>query len=155
FDSVSLPIPVLIESRLFHCPLYLKLEMKHYGVPFDKFVAEPQDRAQAMFVTVVQAIRRRDAAKFSSVWTAPDQMKRIDPTTTVTLVDNSAGSWIDMARANFDFEHLDVVAEILAGPDTMFVWETPTKAGMRRDAFYVGFDQKGRFRLSIVSSNAP
>jgi hypothetical protein len=154
-DSVSLPIPIMIEARQVHCPLYLKLDMKRYGVPFDKFASAPRDKAQAIFVTIVQAIRKRDTMKFSSVWTSPDQMKRLDPTTTVAMVDNSAGSWIEVARSNFDFDHLNVVAEIFVGSDAMFVWETPTKAGMRREAFYVGSDRKNNDRLSIVDSNTP
>jgi hypothetical protein len=155
FDSVSLPVPVDIEGRPVQCPLYLKLEVGHYNISFDKFAAGPKDKAQSMFVTAVQAIRTRDAAKFTSVWTSPDQMKRLTHTTTVSMVENSPANWIEAARSNFDFDHVNVVAEVLAGPDTMFVWETPTKFGTRRDAFYVGSDQKNRMRLSIVSSNAP
>ncbi len=155
FESVSLPVPVEIEGTPVHCPLYLKLELKRYNIPFDKFAAGPMDKAQAMFVTAVQAIRKRDTAKFASVWTSPDQTKRLSQTTTVAMVENSPANWIDVARTNFDFDHLNVVAEVLAGSETIFVWETPTKSGTRRDAFYVGYDQKNRLRLSIVSSNAP
>ncbi|HEY3777768.1 MAG TPA: hypothetical protein VGL35_06895 [Rhizomicrobium sp.] len=155
FASVSLPIPVQIDSRQVRCPLYLKLELKRYGTSFDKFSAGPLDKARAMFVTVVQAIRKRDAAEFASVWTSPDQMKRLSRSTTVSLVENSAGNWMDMARSNFDFGHLTVVAEVLVGSETMFVWEAPTNSGTRRDAFYVGSDEKNRTRVSVVSSNAP
>jgi hypothetical protein len=155
FDSVSLPIPVIVDARVVHCPLYLKLEMKRYDMPFDKFAAGPTNGAQAMFVTAVQAIRKRDAAQFASVWTSPDQMKRLDHNTTVTLVDNTPASWIDAARSNFDFDHLNVVAEVLVGSETMFVWESSTKSGIQRDAFYVGSDRMNRSRLSIVSSNDP
>ena len=128
FDSISLPIPVIVDAHTVNCPLYLKLEMKRYNMPFDKFAAGPTDGAQAMFVTAVQAIRKRDAARFASVWTSPDQMKRLDRNTTVTLVDNTPASWIDAARSNFDFGHLNVVAEVLVGSQTMFVWESPTKS---------------------------
>jgi hypothetical protein len=155
FDYVSLPVPVEIEGRPVHCPLYLKLELKRYNISFDKFAAGPTDTAQAMFVTAVQAIRKRDATKFASVWTSPDQMKRLSQSTTVSLVENTPANWIEAARSNFDFDHLNVVAEVLAASETMFVLEAPTKSGTRRDAFYVGSDQKNRTRLSIVSSNAP
>jgi hypothetical protein len=155
FDRSSVPIPVDIDGQLVHCPLYLNVEMKSYNVPFDKFAAGSMDEARTMFVTAVQAIRQQDAAKFASVWTSPDQMKRLSQKTTVRLVDNSAESWINVARSNFDFDNLTVVAEVLVGSETMFVWESATKFGPRRDAFYVGFDQKDQLRLSIVSSNAP
>lgn len=155
FSRLSVPIPVEIDARQVPCPLYFNLDIKSYNVPFDKFAAGPLDNAQTMFVTAVQAIRSEDAAKFASVWTSPDQMKRLDKATTVTLTDNSADNWIKVARSVFDFDNLNVVSEVLAGLDTMFIWELTTKFGTRRDAFYVGPDQKNQLRLSIASSNAP
>jgi hypothetical protein len=155
FSRLSIPIPVDIESKQARCPLYFNLEIKSYNVPFDKFAAGPMNKAQTMFVTAVQAIRTEDAAKFASVWTSPDQFKRLDIATTVTLTDNSADNWIKVARSVFDFDNLNVVAEVLVGSDTMFIWESTTKSGTRRDAFYVGPDQKNQLRLSIASSNAP
>ncbi|HEY3638197.1 MAG TPA: hypothetical protein VGK90_08580, partial [Rhizomicrobium sp.] len=154
FETTRLPLPINIDGRQVSCPLYLKLEMKTYNIPFDKFSAG--NKAEAMFATAVQAIRSRDTAKFASVWTSPDQMKRLSgETTTVSLTDNSTANWINTARSMFQFDHLTVVAEILVGPDTMFVWEAPTESVPRRAAFYVGFDQKNQTRLSIASSNAP
>ncbi|HEX4159817.1 MAG TPA: hypothetical protein VHY79_15230 [Rhizomicrobium sp.] len=155
FERVSLPVPVEVDGALVHCPLYLDVELKRYNIPFDKFSAGPLDKPQTMLVTAVEAIRKRDTAKFASVWTSPDQMKRLSQTTTVTLTDNSAANWADAARSNFDFDHLNVVAEVLVGSETMFVWEASTKSGIRRDAFYVGFDKNNRPRLSIASSNSP
>ena len=155
FARVNVPIPVLIDGRPVHCPLYLSVEARSDNVSFDKFAAGPMDKAQAMFVTAVQAIRTQDASKFASVWTSPDQMKRLNRATTVALADDNTDNWIKLARSSFDFDHLNVVAEVLVGSETMFVWESATASGMRRNAFYVGLDQKDQLRLSIVSSNAP
>ena len=82
-------------------------------------------------------------------------MKRLDQATTVAMIDDNADNWIKLARSAFDFDHLNVVAEVLVGSETMFVWESAAKSGTRREAFYVGSDQKNQSRLSIVSSNAP
>ena len=60
-----------------------------------------------------------------------------------------------MARSNFDFDKLTVVAEVLVGSETMFIWDAPTRAGIQRNAFYIGLDQKNQLRLSAVSSNSP
>ena len=154
FGGVSVPIPVEVDGQPTHCRLYLKLETKSYNVPFEKFAAGPMDNAQTMFATAVDAIRKDDAAKFASVWTSPDQMKR-SSRVTVTLADNSTDSWIKVARSNFDFDKLTVVAEVLVGSETMFIWDAPTRAGIERDAFYIGLDQKNQLRLSAVSSNSP
>jgi len=154
FSRVSVPIAVEIEGRRVHCPLYLNLEMKSYNVPFDKFAAGPRDNAEAMFATAVQAISKEDAAKFESVWTSPDQMKSLGKVT-VVKEDNSAESWIKLARSNFDFDHITVVAELHVGPETMFLWNSTTKAGTQLSAFYIGHDRKNQLRLSAVSSEAP
>jgi len=154
FAAVSVPLPVEIDGQPTHCRLYLKVETKTYNVPFDKFAAGPLDSAQTMFATAVDAIRKNDAAKFASVWTAPDQMKR-DSQVTVALADSSTDSWLKVARSNFDFDKLTVVAEVLVGSETVFIWDAPTSAGIRRNAFYIGLDQKNQLRLSAVSSNSP
>ena len=154
FGAVSVPIPVELDGQPTHCRLYLKLETKSYNVPFEKFAAGPMDNAQTMFATAVDAIRKDDASKFASVWTSPDQMKRLSQVT-VTLADNSTDSWIKVARSNFDFDKLTVVAEVLVGSETMFIWDAPTRAGIQRNAFYIGLDQKNQLRLSAVSSNSP
>ncbi|MGA9739200.1 hypothetical protein [Candidatus Binatus sp.] len=154
FGGISVPIPVELDGQPTHCRLYLKLETKSYNLPFEKFAAGPMDNAQTMFATAVDAIRKDDAAKFASVWTSPDQMKRLSQVT-VTLADNSTDSWIKVARSNFDFDKLTVVAEVLVGSETMFIWDAPTRAGIQRNAFYIGLDQKNQLRLSAVSSNSP
>jgi hypothetical protein len=71
------------------------------------------------------------------------------------MADESVGNWIKVARDNFDFDHLTVVAEGLLGADAIFIYDAPTKGGTQRYALYVGSDQKGRERLSAVSSSSP
>lgn len=154
FSRVSVPIPVEIDGRPVHCPLYLKFEMKSYNIPFDQFAAGPLDKAQMMFVTAVQAIRKSDAAKFASVWTSPNQMKDLG-TTIIAMTDDRPENWINQARSFFDFDNLKVIAQIQLGSKTMFVWDSMVKGRTLRDAFYVGLDKNNRLRLSIVSSSTP
>ncbi|MGB8411294.1 MAG: hypothetical protein WCE23_00560 [Candidatus Binatus sp.] len=154
FSRVSVPLPVEIDGRPMRCPLYLKFEMKSYNIPFNQFAAGPLDKEQTMFVTVVQAIRKADAAKFRSVWTSPDQMKGLG-TTVISLADDSPENWIRQARSIFDFDNLKVIAQIQLGLRTMFIWDSMTKDGARRNAFYVGFDKNNQLRLSAVSSSIP
>ena len=106
FSRLSLPIPVDIEGQPIHCPLYLNLEMKSDNIPFDKFAAGPLDSAQTMFVDGGAGDSKEDAAAFASVWTSPDQMRRLDQATTVTMVDDNADNWIKVARSAFDFDKL-------------------------------------------------
>jgi len=154
FTRVSVPIPVEIEGQPIHCQLYLKLEMKSYNLPFDAFAAQSLDKAQTMFVTGVEAIRKQDTAKFASVWTSPDDMKSRGGVT-VKMADESIANWIKLARSNFDFDHLTVVAEVLLGSESMFIFDSPARAGVQRYALYVGLDQKDQTRLSAVSSGTP
>jgi hypothetical protein len=154
FNRVSVRVPVEIDGRPVRCQLYLKLEMESYNVPFDVFAAKPGDKAEAMFATGVQAIRKEDVTKFASVWTSPDQMK-VHSDLMVKMSDESPAAWLKLARSNFDFEHLTVVAEVLVGMDSMFIFDSATKAGIQRYALYVGPDQKDQPRLSAVSSASP
>ncbi|HXC42672.1 MAG TPA: hypothetical protein VNY51_04015 [Candidatus Dormibacteraeota bacterium] len=152
---VSVPIPVEIEGRRVHCQIYLKLEMKNYDLPFDKFATGSLDKPETMFATAVRAIRKEDATKFASVWASPDEMNGKNDVTVKMEGESSVSNWIKVARNNFDFDHLTMVAEALLGPDTMFIFDSVTKAGVKRYALYVGLDQKGSLRLSAVSSATP
>jgi hypothetical protein len=155
FSRVSLPIPVEIDGRSVHCPLYFKLDVKYDNVPFDRFLAGQMNSAQTMFVTGVQALRKGHVAKFASVWTAPNQMKT-SGRVSIALADNSPRGWMNVARSSFDFDKITVVAESQAGSDTMFVVDLPTKSGpTARTAFYVGPDKNNQTRLSVVGSGTP
>lgn len=115
--------------------------MKSYNLPFDQFASGPLDKKQKMFLTVVQAIRKADAAKFASVWTSPDQMKGLG-TTIITMVDDKPENWISQYRSVFDFDNLKVIAQVQSGSRTVFIWDSVTKNGSLRNAFYVGFRQE-------------
>ncbi len=154
FTRVSIPLPVEIDGQPVRSALYLKFEMKSYDIPFDQFAAGPLDKEQTMFVTVVQAIRKADAAKFASVWTSPNQMEGLG-TTIITLVDDRPENWINQARSIFDFDNLRVIAQVRIGSRTMFIWDSRIKDSTRRNAFYVGMDKKNQLRLSAVSSSTP
>jgi hypothetical protein len=145
-----------IDGRPVHCPLYFSLEVKNDNAPFDRFAAGQMNGAKAMFVTGIRALRKGDAAKFASVWTAPNEMRSSGRVSVALVDDNGPGGWMKAARTNFDFVKLTVVAEAKAGPDTMFVVDSPMKLGAtQRIAFYVGPDKNDHERLSAVGSGAP
>ena len=153
FTRASVPLSIWVDGRGVRCPLYLKFEMKSYNIPFDQFAAGHLDKEQEMFVTAVQAIRKADAAKFASVWTAPNQMKGLG-TTVIALTDNSPENWMKVARSNLDFDNLRVIAQARLGSNTLFIWDSMTKDSARRNAFYVGLDNNNQMRLSAVGSSA-
>jgi hypothetical protein len=156
FSRVSLPIPIEIDGRPVHCQLYFKLEVKNDNVPFERFAVGRLNDAQTMFVTAVQAIRKGDAAKFASVWTAPNQMRTSGRISIALGDDNRPVAWMNVARSNFDFSKAIVAAEAQAGSYTMFVLDAPTNSGTTlRTAFYVGPDKNNQTRLSAVSSAVP
>ena len=61
FHYVSILIPVAIDGQPVHCPLYLKLEIKTDNMPINQYAAAPMEKAQTMFVTAVEAVRKSDA----------------------------------------------------------------------------------------------
>jgi hypothetical protein len=155
FRRVSIPLPVEIDGQPRHTSLYLKVEMKSINQPFDKFAAGPTDKAEAMFVKAVQSVRKNDVAGFDSVWTAPDAMKSRSQTKVAMMSENTPDAWMKVIRGMFDFDQLTVVAEVLAGPDTLFIWDSQTKNGVLRRAMYVGTDKNGKQRLSAVGGANP
>lgn len=155
FSRMSIPLPIVIEGKPTPSKMYLKVDMKSYNEPFDQFAASHPDKAEAMFVKAVQAVRKNDAAAFGSVWSAPDQMKSTGQTKVVRMSDNGPEAWMKAIRSMFNFDKLTVVAEVLAGPDTMFIWDAETKSGAVRRSLYVGQDRTGNLRLSAPGGNNP
>jgi len=69
-------------------------------------------------------------------------------TTIITLADDIPENWIRQARSIFDFDNLKVIAQVQLGLRTMFIWDSMTKDGARRNAFYVGFDKNNNCGLA-------
>ena len=155
FSRLSVPLPVAIDGQAVRSKLYLKVEMKTYNESFDQFAASQSSKSEAIFVKAVEAVRKNDVAAFGSVWTAPDEMKSTGPSMVVKMSDNGPDGWMKLIRGMFDFDKLSVVAEILVGPDTVFMWDSQTKNGVLRRALYVGLDKNGRQRLSAPGDNKP
>jgi hypothetical protein len=155
FKKVSIPLPVVIEGKPTPSKMYLKVEMKSYNQSFDQFAAGHPDKVEAMFVKAVQAVRKNDVTAFGSVWTPPDQMKSIGQPKVVKMADNGPAGWMKVIRSMFDFSKLTVVAEVLAGQDTIFIWDSETKSGTVRRSMYVGLDRSGTLRLSAPGGNNP
>jgi hypothetical protein len=155
FRRLSIPLPVEIDAKPTRSKLYLKVEMKTINQPFDQFAAGHPDKEEAMFVKAVQAVRKNDVAGFGSVWTAPDEMKNRGQTKVAMMSNNTPDGWMKVIRDMFDFDKLTVVAEVLAGPDTVFIWDSQTKNGVLRRALYVGADKNGKPRLSAVGGANP
>ncbi len=82
---MSIPLPVVIEGKPMPSKMYLKVEMKSINQSFDQFATGKTDKAEAMFVKAVQAVRKKDVAAFGSVWSAPDQMKSTGQTKVVKM----------------------------------------------------------------------
>jgi hypothetical protein len=154
FARVSVPIPVEIEGQTVRCPLYLKLEMRSFNQPLEKFAAGGLDNPAGMFFTAVEAIRSNDSAKFASVWAAPNQMAG-PGAESVALADNSAEGWLKAIRGMFNFDTLTVVAEVQAGDTPIFIWDAKAGTTLQRRAFFVAPDKQGKVKVSIVSSAAP
>jgi hypothetical protein len=155
FRPMSIPLPIVIEGKPVPSKMYLKVEMKSYNQPFDQFAAGHPDKVEAMFVKAVKAVRKNDVEAFASVWSPPDQMKSIGQPRAVKLSENGPDSWLKVIRSMFDFDKLTVVAEVLAGQDTIFIWDSETKNGVLRRALYVGLDRKGGLRLSAPGGTNP
>jgi hypothetical protein len=155
FSRLSIPVPVDIDGQSTRSTMYLKAEMKIINQRFDQFAAGGADKAGSMFVEAVQALRKNDAKAFGRVWSSPDEMKNAGHSESVKLSDNTPGGWVKLIRGMFNFDQLTVFAEVLVGPDTMFLWDAQTKDGMLRRVFYVGPDKSGRTRLSAPGDEKP
>lgn len=149
----NLPLPVEIESQQVHAPLYLGLDLRMVRMPFGQFAATATDPADKQFVTAIKAAQAGDAAQFAKVWSAPNEMKSAGTTTVAMAGDNGPDAWMKMVRANLDLNHFEMVAEAWVGSGRVFIFDSQMQGHPLRSAFYVGPDQKGESKVTVVSSS--
>lgn len=167
FAVRSFPLPISIDGEHIRSGVFLQFEMKDYGVPFSKFSASRLDAREAVFVELVRGIQRKDYKGVEKVLLPPRPRKetpgaagapdtgRVISAAPLTTQEAAAGT-VDGYRSAFgNFENIDVIAQILVGSKSLFVWDAKLPGRPRRRAFSVEPEGPARLVAREVTAASP
>lgn len=156
FVTLSYPLAVNVESEYVPTAMHLKFDIKRYDASFDAFAARTLDAREAKFAQWMKAVRSRDYARAQSLYAAPRPVQAsVDKSaehSRVQAIPRTPKSVVDMYHAGFGgMRDITVVAQILAGSKSLFVWEARGGESNVRRAFSV--DQQ--LAVSEVTMSTP
>jgi hypothetical protein len=162
FTIRNFPIPISIDGEHVRSGAFLQFEMKNYGVPFSKFSAGKLDPRETVFAELVKGIQRNDPKAVEKVLMPPRVRKPApDPNGGVVSApplppDKNAEETGAVYRSAFgNLENIDVIAQVLVGSKSLFVWDAKLPGRPRRRAFSVEPDGTSRLVAREVTAAAP
>jgi hypothetical protein len=155
FATLSYPIAINVEGEPLRSSVYLKLKVKEYGVPLETFAEGDLDGREAKFAQWMGALRVRDYAKAEAMLRQPQASARSVEPTQIHAVARTPKQIVDMYDNAFgELRDVTVVAQVLAGSRSVFVWEAHGGQAHMRRAFAVDADG-GKLAVSEVSMSTP
>ena len=162
FSVRNFPVPISIDGERTRSGIFLQFEMKDYGVPFSKFSASQLDPREAVFAELVRGIQRNDPKAVGKVLMPPHPPK-VNPNEKGGVIsappetpEQMATGTTSVYRAAFgNFENIDVIAQVLVGSKSLFVWDAKMPGRPRRRAFAVEPEGPTRLVAREVTSSAP
>jgi hypothetical protein len=162
FAVRNYPVPISIDGEHIRSGLFLQFEMKDYGVPFSKFSASHLDPREAIFAELVRGIQRKDYKAVEKVL-MPARPRKETPGDTNGVISappltpqQAAVEIVDSYRAAFgNLENIDVIAQVLVGSKSLFIWDAHMPGRPRRRAFAVEPEGPSRLVAREVTSAAP
>jgi hypothetical protein len=156
FVTLSYPLAVKVESEYVPTAIHLKFDIKRYDASFDAFAARTLDAREAKFASWMKAVRGRDYAKAESLFTAPrtvqPSVEKSAEHSRVIATNRTPKNVVDMYYSAFGgLRDVTVVAQILAGSKSLFIWEAKGGESQVRRAFSV--DQN--LSVSEVTMSTP
>lgn len=143
FVTLSYPLAVNVEGETIPTAIHLKFDVKRYDAPFDAFAARELDAREARFGQWIKAVRARDYGKAEAMFAAPravlPPVAQSAERSRAVAVDRTPKNVVDMYHGAFGgLRDVTVVAQILAGNKSLFVWEAKRGDDVRmRRAFSV------------------
>jgi hypothetical protein len=162
FTVRNFPIPINVDGEHVRSNVLLQFEMKDYGVPFSKFAGMRLDPREAVFAELIHGMQHNDPKAVEKVL-APQKPRKPEPdekTGTVLMPEmtpeKNALDVTTVYRAAFgNFENIDVIAQVLVGSRSLFVWDAKMPGRPRRRAFSVEPDGPTRLVAREVTAANP
>ena len=156
FATLSYPLAVKVETDYVPTSMHLKFDIKRYDTPFDSFANRALDAREAKFAQWMKAIRTRDYAKAETLLAPPHpvqpSVEKSAEHSRVVAQPRTPKSVVDMYHGAFGgLRDVTVVAQILAGSKSLFIWEAKGGQAQVRRAFSV--DQN--LTVSEVTMSTP
>jgi hypothetical protein len=157
FTSLSFPVGINVEGTYVPSSMYVKIKVKEYNTPLDSFALGQLDPREATFVALMNALRDKNYIRAEGLLEIGTTSKAVEQARArVEQKPRSIRQTVDLYNAAFNgLRDVTVVAQVLAGSKSLFIWEvgTGTPKAMCR-AFSVGLSGQ-KLTASEVTMQTP
>lgn len=144
FTVRNFPLPISIDGEHIRSNIFLQFEMKNYGTAFSKFAAAKLDPREAMFADLVRGIQGNNPKSIEKFFMPPrprkanpDDKSGVISTPPMTPA-QAAVDVVNVYRAAFgNFENINIIAQVLVGSRSLFIWDANIPGRPRRRAFAI------------------
>jgi hypothetical protein len=144
FTVRNFPLPISIDGEHVRSNIFLQFEMKNYGTAFSKFAAAKLDPREAMFADLVRGIQGNNPKSIEKFF-MPPRPKKVNPDEKGGVISSppmtpaqAAADVIAVYRSAFgNFENVNIIAQVLVGSRSLFIWDANMPGRPRRRAFAV------------------
>jgi hypothetical protein len=143
FVTLSYPVAIDVEGEPLRSSVYIELQVKTYDQPLDTFAEGDLDGREARFVQWMQTLRAKDVSKAESMvapaMSASSTGSPRAEATHVHQVDRTARQMVEMygGESFGGLRDVNVVAQLLVGTKSVFVWESRSGQARLRRGFTV------------------
>jgi len=144
FTVRNFPIPIGIDGEHTRSNVFLQFEMKSYGTSFSKFAAAKLDPRETMFADLIRGIQGNNPRAVEKFFVqprprkaSPDDKSGVLSTPPMTPA-QAAADVVGVYRSAFgNFENISVIAQVLVGSRSLFIWDANMPGRPRRRGFSV------------------
>src|SRR5205809_563641 len=113
FVTRTYPMSIDVEGRYVQSAIFLRLQVRDYDLPFERFASAAQDPYERAFVSFVNALRDNDTASAAKML-APERRVAAAATDAQPRMEHSPAEVVRGYRAGFgEMKDITVVAQVL------------------------------------------
>jgi hypothetical protein len=149
FEMQTFPVPISVEGKRVRSNLLLKFETKFYNMSLTEFSAKSLTAREAAFAQLMTGFKDDNYKQVRQILTATGGQEG-------ALSNSDAAGLVKSYRDAFgNFENLKIVAQVLLGGRSLFIWEGRTPAGPKRRAFAIEKKAGALIGKAVTSSALP
>jgi hypothetical protein len=138
FTTLSYPVSVNVDQAYVRSSMYLKFDAKTYNLPIDRFAERQLDAREAMFLSFMNAMRARDVERVEALVDNSAVTFKQEGPVQISAEPLSPKKIVELYHANTGgFQKLEVIAQVMHGPHSLFVWQSNSAPKPVRWAFRV------------------
>jgi hypothetical protein len=136
--TLSYPVSVSVDDAYVRSSMFLKFDAKTYNLPIDRFAEGQLDAREGLFLSFMNAMRARDVERVQALLDNSAVTFKQEGPVQISVEPVPPKKLVELYHANTGgFQKLDVIAQVMHGPHSLFIWQSNSAREPVRWAFRV------------------